>query len=128
MITALLMLAASAGAAVADPLEDARRAFTRGDYATEYRLLRPLADRGNAEAQSMVGAQYAYGWGVPQNRVEALEWFRRAAEGGIAMEQRMLGEWYHFGNDEFGVLQDNAEAAKWLLRAANQGDSAAQYV
>jgi hypothetical protein len=51
-LTALLTLVAMAGAAVAGPLEDAVAADQCGDYATEYRLLRPLADQGNAAARS----------------------------------------------------------------------------
>lgn len=39
------MLLAMAGAAVAGPYEDALAAWKRGDYATEYRLSRPLVDQ-----------------------------------------------------------------------------------
>ena len=51
-LTASLMLVAIAGAAVAGPLEDFAAAYTRGDYVTALRIIRPLADQGNADAQS----------------------------------------------------------------------------
>ena len=50
-LTALRMLVAVTGAAIAGPFEDATAADERGDYATAYRLLLPLADKGNADAQ-----------------------------------------------------------------------------
>jgi hypothetical protein len=50
-VTAALTLVAMAGAAVAGPLEDANAALQRGDNATAFRLYRPLAEQGNADAQ-----------------------------------------------------------------------------
>jgi hypothetical protein len=55
-LTASLILVAIAGAAVAGPLEDGEAAYQREDFATACRLLGPLADQGNAEAQDMLGA------------------------------------------------------------------------
>jgi uncharacterized protein len=60
------------GAAIAGPLEDGQAAYRRGDYATELALLRPLADQGNAVAQTGLGWMYEYGHGVPQDYAEAL--------------------------------------------------------
>ena len=67
----------------AGPLDDAAVADTRGDYRTELRLLQPLAEQGNAQAQYMLGELYAIGKGVPQDYVEAAKWFREAAEQGF---------------------------------------------
>ncbi len=47
--------------------EDAKAAYDRGDYATALRLLRPLAELGNAAAQHYLGKMYADGMGVPQD-------------------------------------------------------------
>jgi TPR repeat protein len=88
------MIAALAGAAGAGPLDDARAADLRGDYATEFRLLRPLAEQGNAEAQTALGDMYAGGNSVPQDYVEAVKWFRRAAEQGFADAQDSLARMY----------------------------------
>jgi TPR repeat protein len=45
----------------ADPLEDGQAAYNRGDYATALKLLRPLAEQGNATAQNNLGWMYDQG-------------------------------------------------------------------
>jgi hypothetical protein len=52
-----LMMTALAETAVAGPFEDGVAAYQRGDYATALRLLRPLAEHGNANAQFNLGTE-----------------------------------------------------------------------
>jgi hypothetical protein len=104
-LTASLMLVAIAGAAVAGPLEDGEAAYQREDYATAYRLLGPLADQGNAEAQDRLGTMYVVGEGVPKNNSEAVKWYRRAADQGNADAQSHLGLMYAAGE---GVPRDTS--------------------
>jgi TPR repeat protein len=52
---------------------------------------------------------YLNGEGVPQDYPEALNWFRKAAEQGLASAQGNLGYMYHNGK---GVPQNYAEAIK----------------
>ena len=47
-----------------EDLEDGLNSYQRKDYATALRLLRPLADQGDALAQSLLGRMYTYGQGV----------------------------------------------------------------
>ena len=47
-----LMLTVSGGITIADPLEDGVAAYERGDFATALRLFQPLAEQGDASAQS----------------------------------------------------------------------------
>lgn len=56
--------------------------------------------------------------GIPQNYPEAMKWFRKAADQGLAKSQFQLGLMYEQG---LGVPQDQAEAAKWYQKAADQG-------
>ena len=49
---------------------------------------------------------------------EAVKWFRKAAEQGIAGAQHNLGFYYSSGT---GVKKDEAEALKWYRNAAGQG-------
>jgi TPR repeat protein len=70
------------GVAAAGQLQDGVAAYQSGDYATAMRLLRPLADLGNAVAQSYLGDMYNFGEGVPQNYAQAVVWLRKAAEQG----------------------------------------------
>lgn len=64
---------------VAGPLEDAKLALGKADYATALRLLRSLAEKGNAEARSDLGTMYWNGLGVPQDYGEGSRWIRQAA-------------------------------------------------
>jgi len=98
--------------------EDATAAYERGDYATAFRLMKPLAEKGDAKAQHNLGVMYDYGRGVPQDYTKALKWYRMAAEHGIPEAQHNLGLMYYQGQ---GVPQNYAEAAKWYRRAAEQG-------
>ena len=84
-------LAAPVGAG---PFEDAAAAF--GD-ATAFRLMRPLVEQGDAEAQYNLGFMYEHGQGVPQDYAAARRWYRKAAGQGYAGAQYSLGGMYHFG-------------------------------
>jgi uncharacterized protein len=55
LTAASLMLILLADVAVCGPLEDTKTAYSRGDYVTVLRLVRPLADQGNAAAQFILG-------------------------------------------------------------------------
>jgi TPR repeat protein len=63
------------------------------------------------------------GQGVAQNNVEAVKWFRRAAESGHAEAEYNLGLMLMNGQ---GVTKDSAEALKWYRRSAEQGYVLAQ--
>ena len=67
--------------------------------------------------------RYKFDHGAPQAGIEAIKWYRHAAEQGNADAQTNLGFCYEFGH---GVPQDIAEAAKWYRMAAVQGCADAQ--
>ena len=48
--------------------------------------LRAKAEAGDAVAQSNLGKKYFDGEGVPKNDVEAVKWFRIAAEQGFEVD------------------------------------------
>jgi TPR repeat protein len=70
---------------------------------TEARLqkLRNAAEQGHAVAQFNLGYACDNGEGVPEDKAEAVKWFRLAAEQGFADAQFNLGYAYDFGK---GVL------------------------
>ena len=111
---AALMLAATTFAC-ADTLSAGRAAHARGDHVTAARLLIPLAERGNARAQVMVGFMYATGQGVPQAYDAAAYWCRLSAEQGDTTAQYLLGLMYDKGQ---GVPVNEIAAYKWLNLAA----------
>lgn len=116
-VAAWLTLATVAGIAGAGPLEDAASAHERGDDATAVRLLRPLAEEGNAFAQFALGFIYDTANGIPQDDAEAAKWYRKAADQGVAGAQYNLGAMYADGH---GVPPDYVEAYKWLSVAASR--------
>ncbi|HEV2816729.1 MAG TPA: SPOR domain-containing protein [Allosphingosinicella sp.] len=82
---------------------------------------RPLADRGDADAQYAMAQAYFLGRGVPQNTNLAEQWYERAARQGNEEAQANYGL----------LLFQNGrrrEALPWIERAANRGDPRAQYV
>jgi len=100
--------------------QPSQEADARRDYATEFALLRQLAERGDPKAQLQLGAMYGLG---PRDDVEAARWFRKAAEQGNAEAQRNLGITYSSG---LGVPQDDVEAGRWFHKSADQGNAEAQ--
>ena len=119
-----LLFCTAAVPACSNRYEDASAAYERGDYATAFRLMKPLAEQGYAKAQYNLGVMYHKGEGVPADHAEAVKWYRRAAEQGIADAHYNLGVMYHKGE---GVPADHAEAVKWFRKAAEQGYAKAQY-
>jgi len=118
-----LLALALVGVAAAGPLEDGRAAYRRGDFATAMRLLLPLAEAGDAGAQTDVGWMYATGRGAPRDAAQALAWRRKAADQGNAAAEFSLGMMCREGQ---GAPQDFAEAAMWTRKAADQGHAGAQ--
>jgi uncharacterized protein len=90
---------------------DGIAALHRQDYAKAVAIFGPLADRGDAAAQTYLGLMYTNGYGVPQNYVEAANWLRLASEQGYPLAQYSLGLMYDKGQ---GVPQDYVLAYKWL--------------
>lgn len=90
VVTAAFLLTASP--ALAGPWEDGMAAYNRGDYLPAIRLFRPLAEEGNPKAQSLMGAMYRKGQGVPRNLVHAFMWFSFAARRGDAEAKAELHE------------------------------------
>ena len=79
---ALVILQLFAAIAAAGPIEDADAAVKKRDYATAVRLLRPLAEQGNPNAQYTLGVFYDNGLGVPQDRIRSYMWFELSASQG----------------------------------------------
>ena len=89
-----------------------------GDFETALQELTPLAEGGNYIAQYYLGAMYHNGWGVPQDRKEAVWWWKLVAEQGHAMAQNNLGAMYVIGQ---GVLTDFVLAHMWVNLASANG-------
>jgi TPR repeat protein/peptidoglycan hydrolase-like protein with peptidoglycan-binding domain len=119
----LVVLIALAQPVAAQDFDVGKAAYDRGDYVGAWREWRPLAEQGDARAQSFIGAMYFKGYGVVQNYGKAAKWYRKAAEQGSAWAQAELGTLYRRGQ---GVVQDDGEAVKWYRKAVEQGSARAQ--
>jgi len=82
-----------------------------------------LATQGDAKAQEEVGRMYNNGDGVPQNFVDAADWYKKSAAQGNADAELDLGLSYQNGT---GVPKDDSIAREWLQKSADQGNSDAQ--
>ena len=106
------------GTATAGPLEDGQAAYQKGDYATALKIYRPLAEQGNASAQTAIGVIYEHGQGVPQDFDRPCSGDIEAAYQGDPDAQSNLGAIYANG---WGVPQDYAQAACGTARPVSGG-------
>jgi len=81
------------------------------------------AERGDADAQFRLGRMYLDGDGVPQDYVQSVAWFRKAASQGHPKAQNNLGIAFEKG---LGVPKDDALAVEWYRQAADHGEMIAQ--
>jgi len=107
----------------ADSFGDAGAAYVKGDFVQVVKLLRPLAEKGNSEAQYKLGVMFDQGQGVAQDYLEASKWYRLSAVQGKSGAQYNLGVMYAKGQ---GVNQDYVRSYMWLSLAVAQGFSEAQ--
>ena len=114
-----LMTSAAAQAGLQEGID----AYGKGNYPAALKEFKPLAAKGNAAAQSILGFMYANGQDVPQDYNKAVKWYRKAAAQGDADAQTFLGIMYGKGQ---GVPQDYGKAVEWYRKAAEQGFADAQ--
>jgi hypothetical protein len=88
VVAAIFLMLSLAAPVAAGPLEDGYTAYTRGDFATAMRLMRPLADQGDTTAQTVVGLLYYFNYGG--DYVSAYMCFNLAAAQGNAFAEMFL--------------------------------------
>lgn len=89
-----------------------------------HQMLLEEAEAGDAQAQFALGSNFAAGLGgVHESPVEALRWYRKAAEQGLAMAQKNLADMFANGN---GIRRNPVEAYKWYeIAIPNMADDMA---
>lgn len=87
-----------------------------------------VAEHGSPHAAAFLGFCYHTGFATPTGGVggdvEAMKWYRRAAEVGNVLAIHNLAICYSWGR---GVHHDHPEAVKRLRMLANHGNATAQY-
>ncbi len=99
-------------------------AFEAKNFAQAMKLLSPLAEAGNADAQHRLAVMYQNGLGCARHDDLALKWMKAAAEQGHAVAQHGVGFMYLEG--ECVDKKDAEEAVKWFKMAAEQGLAGSQ--
>lgn len=79
-------------------------------------------DTNNPEIWHALGDAFQGGRGIERNFNKAEEWFRKAAESGLAQSMCSLG---HLLQREGRTPEDLAESIQWFRRAAQLGESSA---
>lgn len=81
---------------------------------SEVKALMVKAEAGDALAQFEVATAYDYGRGAPRDGKEAMKWYRKAADQGVAEAQNSVGS---------GLQAEKryAEALTWYEKGAAQG-------
>ncbi|HEV2745673.1 MAG TPA: SPOR domain-containing protein [Allosphingosinicella sp.] len=119
ILAAALLAALSSVPAHAD-VKAGVDAWHAGNYGAAIREWRPLAEKGDADAQFNMGQAYRLGRGVPADLKIAGSWFQKAAAQGHEPAQTNYGlTLYDTGN--------RAAALPWIKKAADRGDPRAQY-
>ena len=96
-------------------------ALMSGKYEQALTTFVPLAETSNhAYAQYFLGRMYAMGQGVEKDLKVAADWYRKAAEKGVADAQFRLGSMYEQGK---GVPADREYAYGWYSVAAHLGNA-----
>lgn len=111
-----------------DSVDDAVRAAQQGQHEVAARILKPLADKGNPQAQLQLGMLYYNGRGVKENEKLAVELLTKSANQGNVEAMLQLGNAFTFGNETVKLVADpDVEAARWYFKAASAGNADAQY-
>jgi TPR repeat protein len=120
LLGAALLIAAAAPLS-AQSVRAGIEAWQQSDYAGAVAIWRPLAEKGDADAQFNLGQAYRLGRGVPTNLSAAKTWFERVATQGHVDAQTTLGLLLFQNGDQ-------AEGLGWLKKAAEQGEPRALLV
>ncbi len=151
----LAVVAVLAPRLAAADLAAARSHMLAGNHAAAAAEYKRLAEQGDGEAQASLAEMYFTGRGVDRDQEAAIQWFRRAAEGGHIASQVHLGmisaqvqkfelsvKWFRMAAEAgdadgmtnlaelylrgLGLERNAAQALDWFAKAADQGDPAHQ--
>lgn len=114
----------SAGKMWLDNLAQMRDLNSRKDYESLFKLLSPIAEAGDMNAQYELSNLYYNGKGVGKDLSKSADWAEKSANKGHPGAQYMMGGFSLLGQ----VLPRNPEkAARWFRLAADQGHREAQF-
>ena len=104
--------------------KDVMAAYEAKNYSGARELAEPCAKGGNPDCQFIMGRLLETGSGGPKDPGAAADWYRKAADAGLAKARYNLGALYYSGE---GVPKDPRAAAEWFSKAAYQNHAGAQF-
>lgn len=123
VVIGILFVLLSITASAAE-IDDGMRALQSGQFSEALKILVPLANSGNDEAQRVVGEMCYNGQGMNPDVDASFKWTEIAAANGNKIAQYNLGYLYEKGE---GVVVSRDSAIEWYTKAAIQGYVAAQH-
>ena len=120
----LLLIAGLTGECQAD-LSSGLDAVKSSQWGKALAIFRPIAIKGDPDAQVNLGNLYMRGLGVAQDYGLAAVWYEKAARQGHVTAQEKLGIMFYWG---LGRPPNHAEAAQLFLKAAEQGSPGAAII
>lgn len=121
-LSALLVFSLLPASPLLADFDSAVAEYRRSNYLGAIEAFLPLAQEGDARAQTILALMYRYGEGTPQDLGSAFMWYEKAAELDYAPAQ------YHAGvmlAEGIGVEADFEGGVTWLTRASQAGFSRA---
>ena len=116
LLAASLMMACQK--APQQAFQDGMEAYSKADFKTALENWRPLAEAGDASAQTNVGLMYSQGKGVPQDYQQAFDWYKKAAMQNYPDAEYNLALVFRDGK---GMPPNPEEAIRWFQHAAESG-------
>ena len=95
-------------------------AFENTNYQQAYQDCSELAQKGDSSCQALLGTLYKYGFGVPQDNKQSLNWLNKSADSGDPYGQEILGDTLLNGRN--GVEKDLAKAYELFIKASAKGN------
>ena len=116
---ALALLALALEFPAAADFYDGVKAYDRGDYDSAFKMFLEAAEKNDDVAAARnVAHFYRLGLGVDKDLPQALFWYKKAADAGLARAQHNLALMYLEGE---GTAKNDSEAVAWLFKAAASG-------
>ena len=119
-----LALLALANTVVTADYQRGQEAYDAGDPAAALEAWRASGEAGDVRSQYRLGRLYEDGRGTPQDTIEAMNWYERAAKQGHAQAMMRLAFLLQYNP---GQEPDHAEAVRWYREAAEAGLPEAQH-
>ncbi|TYQ27936.1 tetratricopeptide repeat protein [Pseudanabaena sp. UWO310] len=107
-------------------LQNGLALFQSGEYSQSFDMLLPLAEEGNAEAQSVIGCIYELGLGKDIDMNKAIYWYEKSAAQDHIIALNNLANIFMYLYRE-GLIDTN-KAVNLYRKAAELGMAPSQYM